>query len=49
MFYAIAVALFCAWLWGFLFAHFGGSLIHVLLLWAIVIALYQLLRPNRTH
>ncbi len=45
--YTIAVVLIVLWLVGFLFAHVGGSLIHILLVLAVIVVAYQLLTGRR--
>lgn len=45
--YTIAVILVLLWLIGFLFAHVGGPLIHLLLVIAVVVVIYNLLTGRR--
>jgi hypothetical protein len=47
MLYTIVVVLIIAWLLGML-AHFGGALIHLLLVIALVIFIYNLITGRRT-
>jgi hypothetical protein len=46
--WAIVVVLFLLWLLG-LVAHFAGGLIHVLLVIAIIVAIYNLIVANRSR
>ena len=46
MLYTIAVILVVLWLLGFAI-HIGGSLIHLLLVIAVVVVLYQLITGRR--
>lgn len=45
IFYIIVIILVIGWIGGFSFA-FGGNLIHILLVIAVIILLYRLLRKN---
>ena len=45
--YAIAVIFVVLWAVGFLFAHVGGGLIHILLVIAIVMVVYNLVTGRR--
>lgn len=45
--YTIAVVLVALWAIGFLFAHVGGGLIHILLLIAAVAVVYNLVTGRR--
>ncbi len=47
MLFVIAAILFVLWLLG-LIIHVGGSLIHLLLIIALIILIYQLLTRNST-
>ncbi len=46
--YIIGAVLVVLWLIGFLFAHVGGSLIHILLVIAVIVFLYQFLTGRRS-
>ena len=46
--WAVIVILVVLWLLGFLALDFGGSLIHLLLVIAVIILVYQLLAGRRT-
>lgn len=46
--WTIIVVLFVLWLIGFI-AHFGGGLIHILLLIAVIILIYNLLVGGRAR
>ena len=45
--WAIVVVLIILWLLGFLVAHIGGGLIHILLVIAIIVLLYNLFVGRR--
>lgn len=45
--YAIAVILIIFWVIGFLFAHVVSPVIHLLLVLAVIVFLYQLLTGRR--
>lgn len=45
--YAIAVILLILWLLGILAFHVGGGLIHLLLVIAVVVVVYQLITGRR--
>ncbi len=47
MLYTIAVILLILWLLGFVAFHVGGGLIHLLLVIAVVIIVYQLITGLR--
>ena len=47
MLYTIAVVLLILWLLGFLAFHVGGGLIHLLLVIAVVVIVYQLITGRR--
>jgi hypothetical protein len=47
MLWAIVVILVVLWLAGFLIAHVGGGLIHVLLVIAAIVLIYQLITGRR--
>ena len=47
MLYTIAVILLILWLLGFLAFHIGGGLIHLLLVIAVVVIVYQLITGRR--
>jgi hypothetical protein len=47
--YTIAVIFFVLWLVGFLFAHVGGGLIHLLLVIAVVLIVYNLVTGKRVR
>ncbi|MGZ3273000.1 MAG: lmo0937 family membrane protein [Caulobacteraceae bacterium] len=47
MLYAIAVILLILWLLGFLAFHVGGGLIHLLLVIAVAVVLYQVITGRR--
>jgi len=49
MLWTIAVILFILWLFGFLVIHVGGALIHLLLIVAIIVIVYNLVTGSRTH
>ena len=49
--WSIAVVLFILWLLGFLVFHVGGAIIHILLVIAVIVLLYNLIvgaRGRRT-
>ena len=48
MLYTIAVILVVLWLLGFLVVHVGGGLIHILLVVALVVVVFNLLSGRRT-
>ena len=48
MLWTIITVLFVLWLLGFI-AHIGGSLIHLLLVIAVIVLIYKLIVGNRTH
>ncbi|MGH7604156.1 MAG: lmo0937 family membrane protein [Gemmatimonadaceae bacterium] len=43
MLWTIAVILFILWILGFFVVHVGGSLIHILLVIAIIVVIYRLI------
>ncbi len=47
--WAIAVVLVVLWLLGFLVAHVGGGLIHLLLVVAVIVLLYNLFVGGRAR
>ncbi len=47
MLYTIAVILLVLWLLGFVAFHVGGGLIHLLLVIALVVIVYQLITGRR--
>jgi hypothetical protein len=47
MLYTVAVILFVLWILGFLAFHIGGGLIHILLVVAVVVVVYQLVTGRR--
>jgi len=47
MLYALAVILLVLWLLGFLAFHIGGGLIHLLLVVAVVVIIFQLVSGRR--
>jgi hypothetical protein len=47
MLYTIAVILVVLWLLGFLVAHVGGGLIHILLVAAVILVLWNLIAGRR--
>jgi hypothetical protein len=49
MLWAIAVVLIILWLLGFLVIHVTSALIHLLLLIAIIVIVYNLVAGNRTR
>jgi hypothetical protein len=46
--WTIVVLLFLAWLLGFIF-HVAGGLIHILLVLAVIVLLYNLFMANRSR
>lgn len=47
MFLILALVLFVAWIGGFVVFHTAGFLIHILLICALISALFHFLRPGR--
>ena len=47
MIWTIAVILFILWLLGFFAFHVGGGLIHLLLVLAVIVIIYQLVTGRR--
>lgn len=47
MIWTIAVILFVLWLLGFVAFHVGGGLIHLLLVLALIVVVYQLVTGRR--
>jgi uncharacterized protein DUF5670 len=47
MLWALIVILVVLWLAGFLVVHVGGALIHLLLVIAVIVLLYQLITGRR--
>jgi hypothetical protein len=47
MLYTIAIVLLVLWLLGFFAFHVGGGLIHLLIVVAVVILLFQLISGRR--
>jgi Flp pilus assembly protein TadB len=47
MLYALAVILLVLWLLGFVAFHVGGGLIHLLLVIAVIVVIYQLVTSRR--
>jgi hypothetical protein len=47
MLYTIAVILLVLWLLGFFAFHIGGGLIHLLLVIAVIVIVYQLITGRR--
>ena len=47
MLWALAVILFILWIFGFLVFHVAGALIHVLLVIAVIVVIYNLIARNR--
>ncbi len=47
MLYTLAVILLVLWLLGFVAFHVGGGLIHLLLVVAVVVVIYQLVTGRR--
>jgi hypothetical protein len=47
MIWTIAVILFILWLLGFVAFHVGGGLIHLLLVLALIVVIYQLVTGRR--
>lgn len=48
MLWALIVVLVVLWLAGFLLVHVGGALIHLLLVIALIVLVYQLITGRRT-
>ena len=48
MLYALAVVLLILWLLGFLAFHIGGGLIHLLLVIAVIVIIFQFVTGRRT-
>lgn len=48
MLYTIAVVLFILWILGFGVFHVAGALIHILLIAAIIVVLWNLIAGRRT-
>ena len=49
MLWTIAVILFILWLLGVVVIHVGGALIHLLLIVAIIVIVYNLIAGNRSR
>ncbi len=47
MFWTLALILFILWLLGFLVFHVAGSLIHLLLVLAVIVIVYQFITGRR--
>jgi hypothetical protein len=47
--WAVVVVLVILWLLGFLFVHIGGGLIHLLLVIAVIVLLYNLFVGSRAR
>jgi hypothetical protein len=47
MLYSLAVILFVLWLLGFVAFHVGGGLIHLLLVIAVIVLVYQFISGRR--
>jgi hypothetical protein len=47
MFLIIGLVLFAAWIGGFVVFHTAGFLIHLLLIFAVISAIFHFLRPGR--
>jgi len=47
MLYALAVVLLILWLLGFLAFHIGGGLIHLLLVIAVIVIVFQFITGRR--
>ena len=47
MLWTIAVILFILWLLGFFALHVGGSLIHILVVIAIIVVLYRIITGRK--
>lgn len=47
MLYTLAVILLILWLLGFVAFHVGGGLIHLLLVVAVIVVIYQLVTGRR--
>lgn len=48
MLWTLAVVLFVLWALGFLAFHVGGGLIHLLIVAAVIVLIYQLLTGRRS-
>lgn len=48
MLWTLAVLLFVLWALGFLAFHVGGGLIHLLIVAAVIVVLYQLITGRRS-
>jgi hypothetical protein len=48
MFLIIGLVLFAAWIGGFVIFHTAGFLIHILLILAIISAIFHFIRGSRT-
>lgn len=48
MLWTIAVILFILWILGFAVFHVAGALIHILLLIAVIVIIYNLITRNRS-
>ena len=48
MLYGLAVVLLVLWLLGFLAFHIGGGLIHLLLVIAVIVIIFQFVTGRRT-
>ena len=48
MLWTLAVVLFVLWALGFLAFHVGGGLIHLLIVAAVIVVLYQLITGRRS-
>ncbi|MGN6548769.1 MAG: lmo0937 family membrane protein [Pararhizobium sp.] len=47
MLWTIAVILFILWILGFIVFHVAGGLIHILLVIAVIVVIYNLIARNR--
>jgi hypothetical protein len=47
MLYTLAIILFVLWLLGFVAFHVGGGLIHLLLVIAVIVIVFQLITGRR--
>ena len=47
MLYTLAIILFILWLLGFVAFHVGGGLIHLLLVIAVIVIVFQLITGRR--
>lgn len=47
--WAVVVVLVVLWLIGFLFVHIGGGLIHLLLVIALIVLIYNLIVGSRSR